>query len=264
MPGAPDPEYVAARRVLLDALEALSDHRAALILVGAQAIYMHTGEGDLAVAPYTTDGDIALDPAELGPAPKLEDAMRHAGFRLDEQQPGVWFGTGALEIDLLVPQSVSGVGTRGARLGEHGNRAARKARGLEAALVDSSPMVIPALEEQDERRFEIAVAGRAALLVAKLHKLADRRDTPDRVEDKDALDVLRLLRASETEEIVGGSERSTRMDGQQRSLRKQSSTFECCSARWMPRAPRWPLALQFPWKTRQRSRYLQPRSQVTS
>ena len=203
MPGAPDPEYIAARRVLLDALEALSDHRAALILVGAQAIYMHTGEGDLAVAPYTTDGDIALNPAELGPAPKLEDAMRHAGFRLDEQQPGVWFGTGALEIDLLVPQSVSGVGTRGARLGEHGNRAARKARGLEAALVDSSPMVIPALEQQDDRHFEIAVAGRAALLVAKLHKLADRRDTPDRVEDKDALDVLRLLRASETEEIVG-------------------------------------------------------------
>ena len=97
MPGAPDPEYVAARRVLLDALEALDDHRAVLILVGAQAIYMHTGEGDLAVAPYTTDGDIALDPAELGPAPKLEDAMRHAGFRLDEQQPGVWFGTGSLE-----------------------------------------------------------------------------------------------------------------------------------------------------------------------
>ena len=80
MPGAPDPEYVAARRVLLDALEALDDHRAALILVGAQAIYMHTGEGDLAVAPYTTDGDIALDPAELRPAPKLEDAMRHAGL----------------------------------------------------------------------------------------------------------------------------------------------------------------------------------------
>jgi hypothetical protein len=108
---------------------------------------MHTGEGDLAVAPYTTDGDIALDPAELRPAPKLEDAMRHAGFRLDEQQPGVWFGAGSLEIDLLVPQSVSGGGTRGARLGEHGNRAARKARGLEAALVDSSPMVIPALEK---------------------------------------------------------------------------------------------------------------------
>lgn len=202
MIGAPDPEYVAARRVLLDALEALGDHRAALTLVGAQAIYLQTGEGDLAVAPYTTDGDIALNPDELGPAPKLEDAMRSAGFRLDEQQPGVWFGTGSIEIDLLVPESVSGAGSRGARLGEHGNRAARKARGLEAALVDRSPLTISALEGGDDRHFEIAAAGRAALLVAKLHKLTDRQDSPARVEDKDALDVVRILRASETEEIV--------------------------------------------------------------
>ena len=36
------PEYVAARRVLLDALEALTD-LPSLILVGAQAVYHHTG-----------------------------------------------------------------------------------------------------------------------------------------------------------------------------------------------------------------------------
>lgn len=35
------PEYVAARRVLLDALEALTDHLPSLILVGAQAVYHH-------------------------------------------------------------------------------------------------------------------------------------------------------------------------------------------------------------------------------
>jgi hypothetical protein len=51
-----DPEYVAARRVLLDALEALGPHRKAVVLVGAQAIYLHVGEGDMAVAPFTTDG----------------------------------------------------------------------------------------------------------------------------------------------------------------------------------------------------------------
>jgi hypothetical protein len=51
MPGGkdPDPEYIAARRVLLDALEALGAHRKAVVLVGAQAIYLHVGEGDLAV-----------------------------------------------------------------------------------------------------------------------------------------------------------------------------------------------------------------------
>jgi hypothetical protein len=42
---------VAARRVLLDALEALGTLRKA-VLVGAQAIYLHVGEGDLAVRTF--------------------------------------------------------------------------------------------------------------------------------------------------------------------------------------------------------------------
>ena len=60
MPGAPDPLYVAARRVLLDALTALHDHLGAIVLVGAQAVYVHAGEGDLVVAPFTTDADLAI------------------------------------------------------------------------------------------------------------------------------------------------------------------------------------------------------------
>ncbi|MCL2804066.1 MAG: hypothetical protein FWD29_08995 [Micrococcales bacterium] len=43
------PEYVAARSVLLDALEALHDHLDNLIMVGAQAVYLHTGEGTVNV-----------------------------------------------------------------------------------------------------------------------------------------------------------------------------------------------------------------------
>jgi hypothetical protein len=62
VPGAPEPQYALARRALLDALDALGDQRAAVILVGAQAIYLHTGEGDIGVAPFTTDGDLALVP----------------------------------------------------------------------------------------------------------------------------------------------------------------------------------------------------------
>ena len=38
-----DPRYVLARSVLLDALEALGEQRSALIVVGAQAVYLHTG-----------------------------------------------------------------------------------------------------------------------------------------------------------------------------------------------------------------------------
>jgi len=129
--------------------------------------------------------------------------MRAAGFVLDLQQPGVWLASEGVTIDLLVPEAVGGAGRRGARLGEHGNRAARKARGLEATLVDNEPMEITALAADDERLCQIAVAGPAALLVAKLHKLGEREEASGRSDDKDALDVLRLLRASPTQTLAG-------------------------------------------------------------
>lgn len=59
MPGAPDPLYVNAREVLLDALEALGAHRASLILVGAQAIYFQLAER--AEEPGRTKDKDALD-----------------------------------------------------------------------------------------------------------------------------------------------------------------------------------------------------------
>lgn len=206
-PGVPEPEYVNARRVLLDALEALGPQRDAVVLVGAHAIYLHTGEGDLAVAPFTTDGDIAIDPEALVPDPTLEDAMTRAGFVRDLTQPGVWIGDLSVKIDLLVPEVLGGPGRRGARLGAHGTRAARKARGLEAALVEKAPMTIDAFEQEDRRRFETAVAGSAALLVPKLHKIGERGEQVDRLEDKDALDVLRLLRATPTADLAAGLRR---------------------------------------------------------
>jgi hypothetical protein len=71
------PLYVGARRILLNALEALAEHRGAVILAGAQAIYVRTGSADLdlTVAPYTTDADLTIDPRLLGPEPKIEEAM---------------------------------------------------------------------------------------------------------------------------------------------------------------------------------------------
>jgi hypothetical protein len=94
-PGALDPRYVAARSVLIDALEALAPHGRVVIVAGAQAVYLHTGVGEIGVAPYTTDGDLALDPTLLGGEPELEAAMRGAGFQLLEPQPsrpepGIW------------------------------------------------------------------------------------------------------------------------------------------------------------------------------
>lgn len=68
-------------------------------------------------------------------------------------------------------------------------------------------MEVGSLEEADDRRFEIKVAGPTALLVAKLHKIAERVDSPNRAVDKDALDVLRLLRAVPIETLAGGLRR---------------------------------------------------------
>lgn len=55
-----EPLYVAARRVCLDALFALAPHGRALIVVGTQAIYLRTGDTDLAF-----DHQFDLEPAAL-------------------------------------------------------------------------------------------------------------------------------------------------------------------------------------------------------
>src|SRR5439155_13892652 len=77
-------------RGLLDALDALGEQRDAVVLVGAQAIYLHTGDTDLAVPAFTTDGDLAIEPARLKPQPKLAEAMERAHFR-PGIQPGRWY-----------------------------------------------------------------------------------------------------------------------------------------------------------------------------
>ena len=97
----------------------------------------------------------------------------------------------------MVPEAVAGPGRRGVRLGPHGERTARKARGLEGALVDREPHELASLGG-GSRRVGVKVAGPASLLVSKLHKLAERLDEPGRLKDKDALDVLRILRAVPT------------------------------------------------------------------
>ncbi|HWL38252.1 MAG TPA: GSU2403 family nucleotidyltransferase fold protein [Frankiaceae bacterium] len=207
MNATPTPEYVVARSVLLDALAALGVHRDAVVLVGAQAVYLHTGDADLAVAPTTTDADLALAPALLPDAPLLGDVMRSAGFK-PGADPGTWTGRFGVAIDLLVPEALSGRGgRRGARLPAHGNDVARRALGLEAAVVANAPHEVGALATGDSRRFTIRVAQPAALLVAKVIKIEERRATPGRLRPKDGLDVLRLLQTSATDHLAADLDR---------------------------------------------------------
>jgi len=99
--------------------------------------------------------------------------MTGAGFTLLEPQPertepGIWIARveiGGEElivpVDLIVPAGAAAAGgRRGARLGAHGKRAARRAVGLEAALIDRDPVTISALEAGDRRSFEVGVVGR--------------------------------------------------------------------------------------------------------
>jgi hypothetical protein len=176
-------------------------------LVGAQAIYLLAGEADIAVAPFTTDSDLALVPELLQDQPRLAQALEMAGFT-PTREIGIWAKQDWLDrdrvrvtIDLLVPETLGGPGRRAARLGAPGDRIARKVSGLEAIVVDRVTMTVEALEAGDRRAFPLAVAGPAALIVAKLHKIGDRRGT-GRSSDKDALDLLRLLRAFPNAELV--------------------------------------------------------------
>jgi len=205
-----DELYVLARRVLLDALDALGPHRPAVVLVGAQAIYLRVAESDLAVQPYTTDGDLAIDPSILADTPPLEDALTSAGFSLQGDAVGIWVTPRTNEageavdvmVDLLVPASASpGKGRRAARLPGHDSKAARIVTGLEGALIDADVIRIGSLEPSDHRQISIRVAGPAALLVAKMHKISDRTGT-GRTSDKDALDVLRLLQGVPTADLA--------------------------------------------------------------
>jgi hypothetical protein len=176
-PGENDPDQlVAARSALLDALTALRSHLDAIVLIGAQALYLHTGAVDVALAETTKDSDLALDPRALADSPRLEILMRGAGFELDRNspQPGSWVSANGIPVDLMVPEALAGAGgRRGARIPPHSQRAARRAAGLEAAVVDHAPMRVGALTPGDQRRYTVNVAGPAALLVAQA--LQDRR-----------------------------------------------------------------------------------------
>jgi len=206
MPGAPESEYVEARRVLLEVLEGLGPHREAIVVVGAQAIYLRIGEGtnepDLAIAPYTIDADLVLEPALTPDHPDLTTTLEALGLVADDRQPGVWWTSGGVEVDLMVPDLVAGPGRRGADLGAHGRTVARRARGLEAALIDNDALAVRSLDPSEPRAVTVRVAGCGALLVAKAHKIADRQDDERRSNDKDALDVFRILRSTSTEAVA--------------------------------------------------------------
>jgi hypothetical protein len=214
-PGGLDFEMVVARNVMLDALDALRDHREALTIIGAQAVYEQTKSlvGRPMVA--TKDADVCIDPSLLATGPLLADAMTTAGFSLSTtDRPGIWGKSvtvpglkHTMQVDLLVPNATAGPGTRGARLGVHGKRVAGRAEGLEMVMADFTIVPITALDGSDRTAGDFKVAGVGALLCAKSYKLAERliardRGGRNRVKSKDAGDVWRLMLVSDPTDIA--------------------------------------------------------------
>lgn len=198
-PGEADDVLVQSRSALLDALGALGAHRDSVVVIGAQAIYLRTAGAPVAVAEATKDSDLAIDPRSLADEPLIESAMASAGFVPDPEkgQPGAWVNAAGVPVDLMVPEGLAGAGgktARGARIPPHSKRTTRRARGLEAAMVDNEWTTVASLDAADSRSFEARVAGPAALVVAKLHKIGERAGSaPDRLIDKDAHDIYRVL-----------------------------------------------------------------------
>jgi len=86
-----------------------------IVLVGAQAVYLHTDDVTLGVALFTKDADVALIPP-LGEEPNIGKAMRDAGFS-PGSQPGIWLDENG-QVDLLVPERLGPAGGRPPRKGQ--------------------------------------------------------------------------------------------------------------------------------------------------
>lgn len=203
-------QYVEARRALLDALTALQPHIGAFVLIGAQAVYVRTAGRLPGYQPFTTDADLALDPSRLATLPLLADAMLDAGFEYSGE-PGIWnrhmLRPGFTDdiivpVDLIVPAHVA---AKAGRRGSHlpvitATRQRKRASGSRARSWIAARSRPPARERR--RRVMVNVAGPAALLVAKVHKIGERLQTPHRLVDKDAGDVYRLFEATSLREML--------------------------------------------------------------
>jgi hypothetical protein len=252
MPGVPDPLYVRARAALLEAVDALGPQCGAVVLVGAQAVYLHTGDADLAVAEYTTDADFAVSPADLADGPLLGDLFTAHGF-VPREHPGGWLSPDGIYVDIMVPEALAGPGTRGARLGPHGKRAARRAKGLEGALVDHEVRTITTLDPLDARTATLRVAGPGALLVAKLHKIAERTQAHDACGTRTRWTSFVSCERPRPTTLPPASPCSAALICRLVSRLRRSSSFQPCSADKTARAWRWPCTPPVGPRTERRS-----------
>lgn len=217
-----EPEIIRSRRVLIDVLIGLEAHREALTVLGAHAVIEVTRDVPaIPPADSTRDADLGVIPELLAESPHLADRMTELGYETARpERPGVWspisqHGRGVHardSIDLIAPMSLArgrtagGRAIRAARVGAHGRHAVSATRGTELSLLDRRVIRLRSFDSGPG--VDAYVAGPAALLCAKAHKLHDRMDpdelrrNADRLRPKDFADVYRLLLAGAPEDVA--------------------------------------------------------------
>lgn len=201
-----------SRRLIIETTRALGEHAGAVTVVGAHAVHVWVQDkwGDVEMET-TRDGDLAINPVYVAPDPKIVEMMEGIGLeRASEDRPGIYGYSAERDldlaqrttIDLLVPEAFAGSGRRSAEL-DGQKQAATRARGLELALFDRTLTTLHTFDEPNDV-IEVHVAGQAALLIAKAHKIGERvadfDKRPDRLKPKDSGDVALLMMTISPEE----------------------------------------------------------------
>ena len=105
---------------------------------------------------------------------------------------------------MIVPEAYAGPGRRAARLAGQ-QHAASRAVGLELAIWDRHRRALTTFDEPADQ-IDAWIAGPAALLVAKTHKVHERLlefdARPDRLRPKDSGDVTLLMMVSQPDDMA--------------------------------------------------------------
>ncbi len=199
---------VDARRLLLDAFDALEPLLPAVVLGGGQAVDLQVSAESLPILLSTRDGDLTIDVRALTRPASVGELLSRAGFEL-MGGPGHWARTTnrllnyfsrrwPVRIDVMVPEEPWPVAVAGPDPRAAGDAA--EMAPMVVTLLDDAPRSVPALDPNDRRRRTVRVAGLASLLLTKLHKFETRRlravarGRPfSTIPTKDILDVVRLL-----------------------------------------------------------------------
>jgi hypothetical protein len=203
-----------SRRLLIDAIIALAPFKNAITVVGAHAVHVWVQNAWGPIDMETTrDADVSINPSFVADNPKIIDALKAIGLEPAlKDRPGTYGllaesalpWTARTTFDILVPEAYAGGGRRAARIPGQKNAASR-AIGLELSSWDRHLLKLTA---SDESAMETSafVAGPAALLVAKAHKVHERlgqvATRPERLRPKDSGDVALLMMVSDPADVA--------------------------------------------------------------